>query len=722
MLCRLWSSFRRASSPPSESGKTSIMAMAVSGAVSTRVILNNTCYPLKGASQSGFSALDEICVNNSSQRFVTGFMTSRNNCSVINQRLSTRVFELVQENLPELTSKSAAFSSSKIALTKAQVTFAETDAYLRSGFLEAYRTTDTEHKKVESGNGNEIKSFPLEGSISKNGPLNVTQLLCRLFGDTYVHLKLPGGFYKILEVILGILSLRTGKLSAKYSCSESPSASMKSACFHTKEAHTANLAKCYSSSPSSSNVSRINGILPGFSTGGSALKNGNWSYSKQVKRSFVCSASSQSRIRDNSCHINTKGKRSWHLNKGQDLCCPSRISTWSAPVNTSSDNLSSSQSSYLGSTIRVECSIDPYQEEEPSISDGSHGNGVYPSPSAPTAGMEPPEPDVGVAVLKTSANLHGGVSGTEILKPVKSGSRRGVKIHPSAHVHDDAVLEEGVEIGPLCTVGPGARLGPNCKLHVASHVFGSTEIGEGCTLLSGAIVGADLPGTTVIGSDNTIGHHAVVGVRCQDMKYKEGSPCFLKMGNGNDIREHTSIHRSSRPDDVTEIGDNNLIMGSCHVAHDCRLGSRNILANGTLLGGHVVMEDFVHTGGAVAVHQFCHIGAYSFLAGGSMVARDVPVYTMVAGDRAELRGLNLEGMRRCGFSDVQVRGIRKAYQKLFLATDPTMGLEDRLTALELDLELSSDSAVVRLLVSVRASFQENRRGICKFRHWTTADQ
>lgn len=293
-------------------------------------------------------------------------------------------------------------------------------------------------------------------------------------------------------------------------------------------------------------------------------------------------------------------------------------------------------------------------------------------------------------------------------------------VHPSALVHPDAVLEEGVEVGPFCTVGPLVRLGRGCKLHTSAHVQGDTTLGEFCTLYTGAVVGCDLPGQTVMGSHNRVGHYAVVGIRCQDMKYKEGSPCFLEIGSHNDIREYVQIHRSSRPDDRTVIGDHNLVMGSCHVAHDCKLGNRNILANNTLLAGHVVLQSFIHTGGAVAVHQFCHIDSYSFLAGGAMVTRDVPMYTMVSGDRAELRGLNLEGLRRCGFSTEEVRDIRKAYQKLFMSTDELTGFEERLSNLEAS-ELGRHPRVKALLDSIRSSFQEKRRGICKFRHWSSAD-
>ncbi|KAG8077765.1 hypothetical protein GUJ93_ZPchr0007g3376 [Zizania palustris] len=194
-------------------------------------------------------------------------------------------------------------------------------------------------------------------------------------------------------------------------------------------------------------------------------------------------------------------------------------------------------------------------------------------------------------------------------------------VHPAAVVHPDAVIGQGVSIGPFCTVGASARIGDACQLHAGSHVMGDTELGEGCVVLTGAILGADIPGKTIIGENNVIGHHAVVGVKCQDLKYKSGDEIFLHIGNNNEIREYCSIHRSSKCCDCTVIGDNNLIMGSCHIAHDCRIGNNNIFANNTLFAGHVVVEDSIHTAGAVVVHQFCHIGSFSFLGGGSVVCR-----------------------------------------------------------------------------------------------------
>ncbi|CAI9782677.1 unnamed protein product [Fraxinus pennsylvanica] len=272
-------------------------------------------------------------------------------------------------------------------------------------------------------------------------------------------------------------------------------------------------------------------------------------------------------------------------------------------------------------------------------------------------------------------------------------------IHPSTIVHPNAILGQDVSIGPFCTIGPSAKLGSACRLHPGSHVFGNTELGDNCILMAGAIVGDDLPGCTVVGCNNIIGHHAVVGIKCQDMKYKPGNECFLEIGDNNEIREYTSIHRSSKQSDKTVIGDNNLIMGSCHIAHDCKVGSNNIFANNTLLAGHVIVEDHAHTAGAIVVHQFCRVGSFSFIGGGSVVSQDVPKYTMVSGERAELRGLNLEGLRRHGFSTMEIKSLRAAYRMIFMPIDENSGsIEDRLTKLEQHEELSLVPAVCSMIL------------------------
>ncbi|CAF2069092.1 unnamed protein product, partial [Brassica napus] len=217
-----------------------------------------------------------------------------------------------------------------------------------------------------------------------------------------------------------------------------------------------------------------------------------------------------------------------------------------------------------------------------------------------------------------------------------------------------------VSVGPYCTVGSSVKVGNGCELYPSSHIFGNTELGESCVLMtlifamcqflsaSGAVVvGDELPGYTVIGGNNIIGHHAVVGVKCQHLKYKvyHGDDCFFCC----------SIHRSSTSSEtalgfICFIGDNNLIMVSCHIAHDCKIGDHNIFANNTLLNGHVIVQDYTHTAGATVIHQFCHIGPYAFIGGGSVISQDVPKYMMVTGERAKLRGLILEGLRRNGFT------------------------------------------------------------------------
>lgn len=292
-------------------------------------------------------------------------------------------------------------------------------------------------------------------------------------------------------------------------------------------------------------------------------------------------------------------------------------------------------------------------------------------------------------------------------------------IHPTSIVHPNAVIGQGVSIGPFCSVSSSAKLGNGCQLYPGSHVFGTTELGDNCMLMTGAVVGDDYPGCTIIGSNNTIGYHAVIGVKCQDMKYKPEDECFLEVGHNNDIREHTSIHRSSKSTNSTVIGNGNFIMGSCHIAHDCKIGNNNIFANNTLLAGHVEVEDYVHTAGATVVHQFCHLGSFSFLGGGSVVSQDVPKYMMVAGDRAELRGLNIVGLTRCGFSTAEIRSLRTAYRKIFMCVDANAGsFEERLA--EVEEELVDVPVVCAMLDSIRSSYTEDRRGICKFRHWNVS--
>ncbi|CAA7402849.1 unnamed protein product [Spirodela intermedia] len=316
------------------------------------------------------------------------------------------------------------------------------------------------------------------------------------------------------------------------------------------------------------------------------------------------------------------------------------------------------------------------------------------------------------AMVTTSERLTRAPGNDDIVRETES------MIHPTAVIHSGAVIGQGVLVAAFCTIGSAVKVGDHCQLHPGSHIFGDTELGENCILLAGAIVGANLPGSTIIGRQNTIGHHAVVGTKCQDLKYTTGDECFLHIGDNNDIREYASIHRSSKFTDKTVIGNNNLIMGSCHIAHDCKVGNNNIFSNNSLFAGHVEVEDYVRTSGASVVHQFCHLGSHCFISGGSVVTQDVPRFMMVSGDRAEIRGLNLEGLRRRGFSSFEIRGMKRAYRKIFMPSEQSSSLiEQRLAEVEQDEELAAFPAVRSMVKSIRGSFQTDRRGICHFRNW-----
>ncbi|XP_078431945.1 bacterial transferase hexapeptide repeat-containing protein [Wolffia australiana] len=290
-------------------------------------------------------------------------------------------------------------------------------------------------------------------------------------------------------------------------------------------------------------------------------------------------------------------------------------------------------------------------------------------------------------------------------------------IHPTAVVHPDAVIGQGVSVGAFCTIGAAVRIGDHCQVFPGCHIFGHTELGENCTLLSGAIVGGNIPGSTIIGRNNTIGHNAVVGAKCQDLKYMKGDECFLHVGDDNDIRENASIHRSSSSMEKTIIGNNNLIMGACHIAHDCKVGNNNIFSNNSLFAGHVVVEDYVRTSGASVIHQFCRLGCLCFVSGGSAVSQDVPRYMMVSGNRAEIRGLNLEGLRRKGISSAEIMSMKRAYRKIFMpvAEQSAISIEQRIAEVEENEELSAFPAVLSMVESIRDSFQKSQRGICPFR-------
>ena len=228
-------------------------------------------------------------------------------------------------------------------------------------------------------------------------------------------------------------------------------------------------------------------------------------------------------------------------------------------------------------------------------------------------------------------------------------------IHPTAQIHPTSIVEEGAKIGENVVIGPFCIIGEN------------VEIGKGTVLHSHVVV----KGVTKIGEDNQIFQFSSIGEVNQDLKY-HGEPTKTIIGDRNRIREHVTIHRGTvQGGGVTRVGDDNLFMINAHIAHDCQIKSRCILANNATLAGHVELDDFVIVGGMSAIHQFVIVGAHVMLGGGSMVSQDVPPYVMAQGNHARPFGVNIEGLKRRGFDKATLHAIRNVY-KLIYRSDKTL--------------------------------------------------
>lgn len=216
-------------------------------------------------------------------------------------------------------------------------------------------------------------------------------------------------------------------------------------------------------------------------------------------------------------------------------------------------------------------------------------------------------------------------------------------IHATAIIDPSARLGEGVEVGAYSVIGADVEIGANTW--IGPHVV--------------------VQGPTVIGRGNRIFQFASVGEACQDLKY-QGEPTRLVIGDNNTIREGATLHRGTVQDQgETRVGSRCLLMAYSHVAHDVVMGNDVIVANGTQLAGHVKVGDHAILGGNCGVHQFCHIGAHAFLGTGTTLVKDVPAYLMVQGNPAAPHGLNLEGLRRRGFSTEAISALRRAYKTVY---------------------------------------------------------
>ncbi|HMD14648.1 MAG TPA: acyl-ACP--UDP-N-acetylglucosamine O-acyltransferase [Bacteroidota bacterium] len=218
-----------------------------------------------------------------------------------------------------------------------------------------------------------------------------------------------------------------------------------------------------------------------------------------------------------------------------------------------------------------------------------------------------------------------------------------MNIHPTAIVHPNAQIEEGVEIGPYSVIGEHVTIGRDTK--ICSHVL--------------------IEGWTTIGERNKIFSFSSIGTPPQDIGYRN-EQTYLIIGDDNVIRECATVHRATTKEErKTIIGNKNFLMAYSHVGHDCKLDNNIIMANSVALGGHIAIGDHAIIGGIVGVHQFTRIGSYAIVGGQSAVTLDIPPFVTAAGNRAQLYGLNLVGLKRKGFSEQAITTLKKAYKIIF---------------------------------------------------------
>jgi len=217
------------------------------------------------------------------------------------------------------------------------------------------------------------------------------------------------------------------------------------------------------------------------------------------------------------------------------------------------------------------------------------------------------------------------------------------KIHSTAIIAKEASLDSSVEVGPYSIIGPHVQIGAGTK--IGPHVV--------------------IEGHTKIGSDNTFFQFSSIGAAPQDKKYA-GEPTLLEIGDRNTIREFCTFNLGTVQDGgITRIGSDNLMMAYVHIAHDCQVGNKTIFANNASIAGHVEVGDWVILGGFAGVHQFCKIGPHAMLGMNTSLTQDVPPFLILSGNPAAAHGLNIEGLKRRGFTRDHINGIRQAYKLLY---------------------------------------------------------
>src|SRR5215469_9750823 len=232
-------------------------------------------------------------------------------------------------------------------------------------------------------------------------------------------------------------------------------------------------------------------------------------------------------------------------------------------------------------------------------------------------------------------------------------------IAPTARVHPDAVIGPGARIGEFCIVEADVAIGPECVLEPYVYVKRWTTMGERNEISAGTVLGTDPLD-----------------------KGFTGERSYLKIGNGNKIREHYTISRGTKPESVTEIGDGNYIMTSGHIAHNCKIGNNAVIASCALVAGYVEVEDQAFISGGVVIHQFSKIGRLAMIGGITRVNLDAPPFFLYGGLDVRPRGLNTVGLKRAGFAADAIRRIKEAYNLLYRSA---LKLEEALRRIETEI-------------------------------------
>ncbi|MZH42006.1 MAG: acyl-ACP--UDP-N-acetylglucosamine O-acyltransferase [Nitrospinae bacterium] len=254
-------------------------------------------------------------------------------------------------------------------------------------------------------------------------------------------------------------------------------------------------------------------------------------------------------------------------------------------------------------------------------------------------------------------------------------------IHSSAVIHKDAILAEGVEVGPFTTIGPKARIGEGTIVGPNVLIEGDTDIGRNCRIFHGASLGGE-----------------------PQIKNFKDVPASLEIGNETVIREYSTIHRSGFENGVTRIGNGCLLMAYSHVGHDCEIGNEVVIVNSTALSGHVIVEDKAFISGLVGIHQFVRIGQYAMVGGMARVNQDILPFSTVEGNPAKMFGANTIGLKRANFKPDVRAEIKKA---LKLIAQPELNTNQAVEKIEADIKMIDE---VQYLVNF---IKNSSRGVTK---------